>query len=340
MRENKDYHIIYASDDTFSEVLGISMMSLFDNNRDAKSITIYILDNGISEKNKERLEVISKKFSNSKIVWIEAINIEEILDMTVKVDRKSLSQYARIFMSRVLPKDLKRALYLDCDIIVNSSLNELWNMDLNNKTIGALKDAFSKQYRSNIGLQPNDIMFNSGVMLVDLERWRNLKIEEKVLNFIVKNNGVIQQGDQGALNAVLCKDVHCFEPKFNSVSIFFDFSYKDMMIYRKPPDFYNEEQVREAVNNPVIIHFTTSFLSKRPWIDGCEHKYKNLWYKYKELSPWKEAQNHKDSSSMIVKSYVRLYNMLPKNLALRISGILQAYLRPYKFKLSSNARRK
>lgn len=335
MRENKAYHIIYASDDAFAEILGISMISLFENNKDSESITVYILDDGITEENKCRLNSISIKYVNSKLVWIKAINIEEILEMSVQVDRKSLSQYARIFMSRVLPKEVKRVLYLDCDVIINYSLSELWNLDLDFKTIGALKDAFSKQYRSNIGLKPNDIMFNSGVMLVDLERWRERNIEEKVLNFIVENRGKIQQGDQGALNAVLCNEVYCFEPKFNSVSIFFDFTYKDMLIYRKPPDFYNENQVKEAVDNPVIIHFTTSFLSKRPWIEGCKHKYKELWNKYKEISPWREFENQIDTRSSLIKFYSKIFAILPKKVSLRISGILQAYLRPYKFKIFS-----
>jgi len=335
LNQNKDYHIIYASDDAFAEILGISMISLFENNTDSKCITVYILDDGISEKNKSKLNSISERYDNSKLIWIEAINIEEILEMSVQVDRKSISQYARIFMSRVLPREVKRVLYLDCDVIINSSLEELWNLDLQSNTIGALKDAFSKQYRSNIGLKPNDIMFNSGVMLVNLELWRQRNVEERVLNFIIKNKGKIQQGDQGALNAVLCHEVYCFEPKFNSVSIFFDFTYEDMLIYRKPPDFYNKDEVMEAVNNPVIIHFTTSFLSKRPWIDGCEHRYKHLWYRYKQISPWRESANYADKSSKLLRCYLKLFDILPQKVALRVSAILQAYLRPYKFKILS-----
>ena len=142
--------------------------------------------------------------------------------MNVAVDRGSLSQYARLFVSSDLPLDLNRVLYLDCDIIINRSIRELWNLDLNGKTIGALMDAFSKYYRQNIDLEENDIMFNSGVMLIDLRKWRKQKIEEKLMNFIAKKNGRIQQGNQGALNAVLSHDTYCFEPRFNSVTIFYD----------------------------------------------------------------------------------------------------------------------
>ncbi|MCX7726745.1 MAG: hypothetical protein N2053_07835, partial [Chitinispirillaceae bacterium] len=43
--------------------------------------------------------------------------------------------------------------------------------------------------------------------------------------------------------------------------LFYDFSYPEMLIYRKPPKFYSEEEIKMAVEEPVIIHYTTSFLS-------------------------------------------------------------------------------
>lgn len=177
--------------------------------------------------------------------------------MNVSVDRGSLSQYTRLFVSSDLPSELQRVLYLDCDIMIKQSIRELWNLNLHGKTIGALMDAFSKYYRVNIELE-EDVMFNSGVMLIDLDKWKKNEIENKVLAFIASKHGKIEQGDQGALNAVLSHDTYCFEPRFNSVTIFYDFTYEEMLIYRRPPKFYTEKQIEIAKNNPSIIHFTTS----------------------------------------------------------------------------------
>lgn len=190
-------------------------------------------------------------------------------------------------------------------------------------------DAFSKYYRANIDLQPDDIMFNSGVMLIDLTRWKEQKVEERLLNFIKQKNGRIQQGDQGALNAVLSHDTYCFEPCFNSVTIFHDFNYTEMLIYRKPPKgFYTAEQVQKAVNDPHIVHFTSSFLSKRPWITGCQHRYVGLWLKYKELSPWKDSPLWEDKRNAIKLLAVGLLKKMPRKMMILFTGILQAYLRP------------
>ncbi len=328
---DRNLHVVYASDNKFAEILGVSLTSLYENNKAMEQINIYVFDSGIAVSNKEKLNSLSEKYGRAPIQWLKARNISEELQMDVAIDRGSLSQYARLFVSSVLPSSFKRVLYLDCDIIIAQSLEELWNLDMKGKTIAALKDAFSKWYRMNIDLKLNDIMFNSGVMLIDLEKWKEQKVEKKLMKFISGKNGKIQQSDQGALNAVLTNDTYCFEPRFNSVTIFYDFNYKEMMMYRKPPKgFYTEKQIKEATEHPVIIHFTTSFLSRRPWIEGCQHRYLEQWEYYKKLSPWKEAPIWKyDKSNKSREAFAALLRILPRGAGIRLSGVLQAWGRPW-----------
>lgn len=334
MFDSNELHVVYASDDMFSEILGVSMVSLLHNNKEFEDINVYILDSGVSDENKKNIESLCADYHRKPPYWIQAKNICEELGMDVVTDRGSLSQYARLFISSVLPQNLKRVLYLDCDIIINQSIKELWNLDLKGNTIGALMDAFSRQYRSNIDLKPNDIMFNSGVMLIDVDKWKENNIEENLKRFISSKKGKIQQGDQGALNSVLSYQTYCFEPRFNSVTIFYDFTYREMMIYRKPPKFYKEKDIKKAVEEPVLIHFTTSFLSRRPWIEGCEHKYVGKWIEYKNLTPWKDNKLWTYKKKKGVSGiYTSLMDKLPRGFVIRFSGILQAYGRPLLLKI-------
>ena len=328
--QNKSIHIVYASSDNFCEVMGTSIISLFENSKDVADIQLYILDSEIRAENKEHIEEICDNYGRKRPEWILARDISKELGMKVNLDRGSLSQYARLFVSSVLPENLDKVLYLDCDILIEQSIRKLWEIDLQGKTIAALMDAFSKYYRMNINLEPNDIMFNSGVMLIDLKKWKEHEIEQKLMKFIASKNGKIQQGDQGALNAVLSKETFCFEPKFNSVTIFYDFNYEDMMTYRRPPRFYTKQQVQEAVDHPVLIHFTTSFLSRRPWVEGCEHKYVGEWLKYKAMSPWAAEGLWKDNSSSKKRLGMYGYKILPPKIALFVVSLLQVYGRPLK----------
>lgn len=116
--DNKSPNIVYASDDGFAEVLGVSIISLYANNKEMDDINVFVLDSGISAENKRKLISISKEYNRRKIEFISAKNISEILKLDVKTDRGSLSQYARLFISSSLPKTIERVLYLDCDIVI------------------------------------------------------------------------------------------------------------------------------------------------------------------------------------------------------------------------------
>lgn len=322
-------HIVYASDDKFAEILGISLISLYDKSDDLTDIFVYILDSGISNDNKHKLLSISTAYNRPQVRFINAKNINEEMSLNIKTDRGSLSQYARLFVSSSLPKDIARVLYLDCDIIVNASISKLWNLDIKEKTIAALSDVFSKYYRKNINLDKNDIMFNSGVMLVDLKKWKQHNVENRLIKFIEQHNGVIQQGDQGVLNSVLSKETYCFSPIYNSITVFYDFSYDEILIYRKPDNFFSRQEIQEAIEHPVIIHFTTSFLSERPWVKGCTHRYVNKWLEYKSLSPWTDTLLWEPKKAKGISGlYIRLSRKLPRKALVSLSGLLHAYGKP------------
>lgn len=87
-------HVVYASDDKFAEILGVSLVSLYENSKDMCNIVVYVLDSGIEKKNRDRLLSVSRNYNRPEIRFIPAKNISEKLSMNVAVDRGSLSQYA------------------------------------------------------------------------------------------------------------------------------------------------------------------------------------------------------------------------------------------------------
>lgn len=128
-------HIVYASDDKFAEILGVSLVSLYENSKDMDDIIVYVLGSGIKEENRDKLLTVCREYDRTDIQFIPAKDISKKLEMKVATDRGSLSQYARLFVSSDLPENLGRVLYLDCDIIIKQSIRELWNLDLQDKTL-------------------------------------------------------------------------------------------------------------------------------------------------------------------------------------------------------------
>lgn len=323
--------VVYSSDNKFAEILGVSLVSLYENNTNFSNIDVYVIDENISEENKEKLQSIPANYNRSPINWLHCPNLNNLLNLNIATDRGSLSQFSRLMVGSLLPSDLDRVIYLDCDIVINKSLKDLWELDLENSIVAALDDCFSKYYRNNLGLAPTATIFNDGVLLIDLQSWRSHEIESKLLDFIRLKKGKIQQSDQGVLSAVLSDDCRIIDPKFNAVTIFFDFNYQEILTYRKPPkDYYSEERINEAIKHPYIIHYTSSFMSKRPWMKGCKHRYAYKWLFYKDLTPWIDSPLWNDNRNKLKLLCFALAKMLPRKALIFVASIFQVYIRPIK----------
>lgn len=321
-------NIVYASDDNFAEFLGISMISLFENNTECDNITIYILDDGIGDDNKEKLNSIGEKY-NRKVIFMPVPNLHELAGVEIHTNsRWSLSTFSRLFLEKILPETVEQVIYLDCDILVMDSLEKLFDMDLKGYCCGAVFDCISDGHKANVGLNLDDNYFNSGVMLISLKNWRKENLFMQFTDFINRYNGNTPYVDQGVINGVISRKIKPIDVKYNCYTVLFDFSYEDMLKYRKPSKYYSEQEVSEAKKNPAIVHFTTSFLSLRPWVEGCKHPYAATWIKYKKMSPWVDVPMRKDNRSAKKKLAVKIYSMLPKKIAVNLAGLLHANVIP------------
>lgn len=125
--------------------------------------------------------------------------------------------------------------------------------------------------------------------------------------------------------------------KYNAYTALFDFTYKDLLTFRKPVKYYSEKEVEQAKSNSAVVHFTTSFLSLRPWINDCKHPFVNEWLKYKEMSPWADIPLRKDNRSDKKKFAVKVYKILPHVVAVNVAGLLHAKIVPILKKKKDNS---
>ena len=158
--------------------------------------------------------------------------------------------YARLFLKDLLPT-ADRVLYLDSDVFVNCSLTALWNTDLSPHLLGAISRAtiewsLDKDLLPELGLSLNDPHLNSGILLIDLERWRNEEVTERCLAFLETYRERIASHDQTALNYFFSTKHYHLPPKYNTP------------IYPSEPSIANN--VPEG-----IIHFVGS---PKPWDFG------------------------------------------------------------------------
>ena len=325
-------NIVYSSSDTYAELCGISLISFLINNKDSKNIRVFIIDNDISDTNKENLRSIADEYK-CELVFIPKPDPEKIIHSKIYTGRWNIGTFFRLYLASILPSDVDRVIYLDCDMIIRKSLKDVYELDIGNCLVAGVDDCRSDLYRIDIGEQPGQLYINNGFMLLDLKKWREQNIEEKVNEFIADRQGDCTYMDQAPLNGILGKDnlVYELEAKYNAQRIFFDFTYKQLLRLRKPKRHLSEEEYNEAVNDPVIVHFTPVFITgTRPWQVKDKHKFTPEYLHYKSLSPWKDVPLRKDDRKLPKKIMTVICKITPKCIMIPIMSYLHAKWYPKK----------
>lgn len=315
--------LVYASDDKFTEVLGISMISLLENNA-GENIGVYILDEGISAANKAVLTRIADKYS-AKIFFVD---VKNMLDPNMKQCRGSLSTFSRLYLDKLLPQNIEKIIYLDCDTLILKSLKDFYATDVSGYFFAGVNDCVSRSHIKAVGLNDTGNYMNAGVLLINLEKWREENASEKFIDFSESHKNNVLYADQGIINGVFGKNSLRMSPEYNCYTAMYDFTYKDLTAFRKPYGYYDENDIESSKKDPVIVHFTTSFLSMRPWEENCRHPFADEWLKYKSMSEWADMPLKKDGRSAGKKIAVKVYKALPKVLAVNIAGVLHAGVVP------------
>ena len=276
-------NVVYASNDAYVRHLGTSMCSLFDRNRSCQSITVYILSLGLSEDSRAKLEEIAGQYGRG-LVFAEVGDLESRFDFPVDTGGYDLSIMSRLFMGELLPDSVKKVLYLDCDTVVAQPLKGLWDGDLEGRIMGAVMEpTIYEAVKDSIGIGRNQPYFNSGVLLVDLEQWRQKKVQSRLLDFWREKGGKLFASDQDVLNGVLKGEIKPLDPRYNFFTNYRYFSYEDLARHSSSYRAVTMEMFGEAKKHPAIIHYMGD---ERPWIRGNRNHYRRAYETSLAKTPW------------------------------------------------------
>lgn len=303
-------NVVYSASDLYSSLAGISLTSLLMNNQNADEIHVIIMDNGISEGNKEKLTNTVQKFGRD-ILFVPLA--DSLKDININVQKWNISTFGRLFEASSLP-DLDKVIHVDCDTIVVDSLEPLWNMDMSHAVVAGAPDCLSDAYKSNIGLKPTDKYLNAGLIVLNLKRIREKQLEAVFLQYIEKNSRFLTYVDQEILNSCISEDEKIELPlKYNSYSILHYLNYKHLKILRHVNHMFSQENYKEAVDHPALVHYTGCFLEgTRPWIEGDSHPLKSLFESYKSASQWADMPAWADQRLEKSKIISRCARIVPK----------------------------
>lgn len=250
---NMDF--VLAPDDNYARHAAAVVASILAHNPD-HHIRIWILDGGLSEENQKKLSVY-RNFSNYEVSFLN-INPDNFKDFPESGYITRATWY-RLKIGELIPETVQKCLYLDCDTIVNSSLAELFALDLTEKCAAVGIDCiFEKFLKNHRNYFPSDYQyFNAGVILFNLQEWRAQSIEKDIMDFVVENPRRLKLLDQTILNIFLRGKTVDFGIKYN-----FQFTPK---VLCETSYSRRKLEYRSAAPSPAIIHFVGEF---KPWKIG------------------------------------------------------------------------
>ena len=276
-------NIALCTDDNYAMACGVCIISILETNKTSK-YNIYVLTEKLSDLNKSKFEQIESKYHQKTTIIVIKDDMLEGLKVSKRFNK---SIYFRFLLQKLLPNETS-VLYLDCDIIVNGSLMDLSNLDLNNYACAAVEDQMDDdiRLRNRVEMEEGKLYFNSGFLLINLDYWRRYNIAEKCIRYISENPEKCIYPDQDALNAILLDKVLFMPYRYNFQALMYNKEEERFLARKK------WKEIEEWKNNPIIIHYTDP---EKPWYKECKHKYKQLFLDYKSDSPW--------HSCKIIRSY-------------------------------------
>ena len=322
-------NIAYHCSDQYAQMLGVSITSLFDNNRDIDNLHVYIISENMGEENRKRLDDLATAYHREiTILPMPDINRQYSLGLKKVKSKWMFSSYSRLFLYDILPSSIDRVLFLDSDTLVLSSLDDLWNLEFGQKCFASVIDCLNPKYKRLFSIPAQVPYCNSRIILQNLEAIRKIDAATRIREYIESNNGYIFYMEQTVFNAVFSAMNITLPPKYNVYSMMKCLSYDELLIFRNPTPYYTEAEVEEARDHPTIAHLTTFFyVNNRAWIEGSNHPLRTTYKKYKELSPWKDVLDAKDGRTIRKRILDSLLSVLPRHFVIKTAGIIDRTLR-------------
>lgn len=279
-------NIVYIVTDSYVPLMGISMTSVLMNCIEKQKMDFYICSTDISEGHKKQLKVLTEKY-RSNIHFIDVSDYADHFDFAFSTSGFHPIVLARLLLANYLPESVKNVLYLDSDVIVDGELAELDYVKLDGQAFAAVPELhMPSKEKKNIGLKEEDVYFNCGVMLINLEFWRKNHVEEKFLDYFKMKQGQLLYNDQDILNHCCKGNIKKLSHKFNYNPALYYFPRYFIRNYQPEYDIRAAEY-KDIQKKPVVIHYLGE---ERPWYHGNFNPYRKVYEYYKEHSFWQDME--------------------------------------------------
>ena len=249
MPPHRPIHIALTFNDKYWALAYTVMRSICLSTRLRRELVFHLCHSALTPEHLETLEAIPTEFG-ATIRHYDPAAHPAFAELTATLpynDRFPAIVYARLLLDKILPADIERVLYLDCDTLVRRPIEELYDRDMAGMPIAAIADPFHDGIKLGRDIRTKqspfdsaDPYFNSGVLLIDLKAFAAAEIPSRLAEFA--KTGILAQlyFDQDMLNLI-------FAGRWLELPWYFN--------------LMNPRPSHETLG-PAIVHYTGH---RRPW---------------------------------------------------------------------------
>lgn len=246
-----DKAIVFITDDTYIDPLRVALVSAWRASH--PRIPIYVIFDGTTKvSNIDKIGDTAEKYGiDLRTAILPKDKMSEIEKLSSKSGKTHVSAaaYGKIFIADILPKDIKYAYYLDVDILITREFPDFLAIEPK-KSIAVADHRHPDECKRLTGKEGK--YFNTGVMVINLDKWRKSKISSKITKIVQTRADEFFNKDQDALFVALHKD-------WEELPLIYNFYLMRFNPYVKNHGKYDWDP---SEIKPVIVHYAGPW---KPW---------------------------------------------------------------------------
>lgn len=291
---------LFCINATYAQHAAVCIVSLLDNNRNLNFNIVVATTQplGVSE---SALRASIAPYPN---VHLSVKQFDPARELVVRGAHRSIDAYTRLWVEDFFPETVSRVLYLDSDMVVVGSIADLWRMDLGDQLLAATTIPGAAAACRPLSVPEEYGYFQSGVLLINLAKWRESGAFERIRNWLAAN-GTTAADDQDALNACFYYQRVVLPHIWNVIVPFY---------YDHHPLGITEVERQEIRRDARIVHFN---VPSKPWFYMSRHPRREEYWRYLKLTEWRDYQPRDKS----------LFNWSKKTFVPYLPKRVQTYLR-------------
>uniref|UniRef100_A0A162AEB9 Hexosyltransferase n=2 Tax=Daucus carota subsp. sativus TaxID=79200 RepID=A0A162AEB9_DAUCS len=225
---NNHVHIVMTLDDNYIRGTMAAVLSMLQHSTCPENLFFHFLYLHFQS---TIFETIRSTFPylNFNVYYFDSTRVDGKISKSIRQALDQPLNYARIYLSEILPEDVHRVIYLDSDIIVVDDIAKLYEVDMEDKVVAApeyCRANFTYYFTDDFWADPilsrtfdgrTPCYFNTGVMVVDVDKWREGSYTNKVEKWMItqKQRRIYHLGSLPPILLVLAGDIKAVDHRWN-----------------------------------------------------------------------------------------------------------------------------